>query len=325
MAMTKEERKDYDAFRYKMGDLKSGKHKKDKPKKPDSLRFVSIDGEAFISERYPESYYGLLTVSDISDTMLYQPRPLRTLEIFDFITRYGRRDNRRIMTGYGLGYDFDNWLRDIPDKLYYRFEQVDDWQPWQQGWEIKYIRNRILQLRRPITTDPKKNDHIWWIQDTIGYFQSSFVDALTKWGVDKLYPEQFAIIVEGKKHRGDFTEDKLEEVKIYNRAETDLHTILMNMLYRSALDAFEEVGLGLSTSHMSWYGPGSLAAQFLKQTDFIAEHPWFTKDPDLEAVLQGAAGPDIVAGILGEDYRFVPFSVAYSGGRIESAAVGDFV
>ena len=282
------------------------------PKDYGKLNFVSIDGEAFVSEDYPESYYGLLYSTQVGRS-LYRPRPLRTMEIFDYVTAYGARSNRSILTGYGLGYDFDNWLRDLPDRDYHRLEELDPAEDeWVRfgPWQLKYIRNRILRLRR--ASNPKRD---WWVQDTIGYFQSSFVEALKKWNLDKDFPEDFARVMEGKAERGTFTPDMLPRIQAYNETECRLHVEMMKRFARSMKTAFDHVGLRLSSSSRSWYGPGCVAGQYLEQTHFVEQHPAFMPTGD---------AADFISVNFPGIYADHPFIAAYTAGHIEGAAAGHF-
>ena len=69
-----------------------------------------------------------------------------------------------------------------------------------------------------------------------------------------------------------------------------------------------------------FYGPGALAKKFLKEIGFAAEHPLLDIPAEAEALLRAQSAAhwrDRRPWV----YRF-PFSAAYFGGRIESAAVG---
>lgn len=238
---------------------------KKEPKKPWNGRFVSVDGEGW------NGRYNLLACSAI-DYDLYSSRGLSTEACLEYLSGWQIKPGDALV-GFGLSYDFENLLRDIPD---------DDYIKLLNNEEIKfkhfiiknYIPRKFLEVQRileKVDEEGKPRKKTIFLQCTLGFFQTSFIGALKKFNIE--IPE---IITKGKEMRGDFSSKDLPFIKEYNREELRLLNELMDKLRTAGKEAFESIGLKPNFTPRTWFGPGAWASNFLRQTHWNDEHPAFT-------------------------------------------------
>ncbi len=294
-----------------------------KEKKPWEGRFVAFDGEGW------DGKYMIFACSAMPYD-LYDPEGLTTKMCLKYMTDYRIRGGDACV-GYGLSYDFENILADVPDddyKLLLQGEKINF-----HEYTIKYIPRKFLEVTKNSgRLDAKGNEYkkTIFLQDILGFFQSTFEKALEKWEIE--IPE---IIKIGKALRGDFNKQPVEFIKKYNREELRLMVEMMDKLRDADKDAFEPIGLQANHTPRIWYGPGSRASNFLRQTNWVEEHPEFTgeamenfraevlnyfpHDSDGSPALQ--SDKEILEY---ENIKKYPFAAAFFGGRIEAAALGTF-
>lgn len=293
---------------YKNDTRKGDRHKKDTPRKdyhkpgsPDRHKgrlqidrpwtgdFMSIDGEGW------DGKYTLLACNQFDDD-IYTPKGLTTLQCFEYLCR-PETDPNNAYVGFGLSYDFENMLRDIPDREY---------KILLEGKSIEFDKYTLKYI-------PRKMLDICWngkkicIQDVMGFYQSSFIDALKKWNIP-IPP----IIDQGKAMRNMFNEGGIDFIKAYNREELRLLSEMMNKYRQADIDAFKAVGLAPKHNSKIWYGAGSRANNFLSQTYWNLEHPKFTGEVFEE-----------LQELVPEEIKDYPFAAAFYGGRIEAAMIGE--
>lgn len=217
-------------------------------------RFIAVDGEGW------DGKYTLLQMTGEID--LFNSDGLSTMDILDYVadSHYG---SWNAFVGFGLSYDFENWLRDIPDL---EFDLLLDGETIQYGrYQLRYIPRKMLQIEFPMRNGRMRRLQI---SDVLGFFQDSFIGALEKWEID--VPE---IIRRGKAMREEFRPDQLDFVRQYNRHELLKICQLMEALREADEMAWQAIGLDANQGPRIWYGPGSRAANFLEQTGWIEEHP----------------------------------------------------
>lgn len=278
------------------------KAKSNKPRTPWKGHFVALDGEGW------EGKYTLLSCSELTYDA-YNPDGLSTLECLDYLADE-HLSGRNAFVGYGLSYDFENILRDVPDLDYIRLllgEKIEF-----GDYTISYIPRKILEFsyiasyRNKATGKPVRRTV--FIQDVLGFFQNTFEGALKKWGI-----KVPAIITKGKALRGDFHKAPLEFIKEYNRTELDLLVELMEKLREAHIKACDKINIAPNHTPRTWYGPGAWASNFLNQTRYLEEHPDFT-GPAFEELQE----------LVSETVKDFPFASAFYGGRIEAAALGEY-
>lgn len=290
------------------------KHKRKQPGKLWEPSFVAIDGEGI--DYKGQQRYSLFYASCYEDSITSR-YGLSTLAILRYLTL--KPVHRSAFVGFGLSYDFENILADVPDEDYRLLIEGEEVSFY--GYRLRYIPRKMLTIRKPYlkknkkTGEKKQAYYDVTLQDALGFFQSSFEQALAKWNV-----EAHPIIKEYKAKRGGFTWDDLPNIIAYNKAECDLLVTLMHKLYDAIVEAFESVGLHPKLSKRTWYGSGAIANLVLNATEWKSEHPDFhcTEESWTKHF------PPVA-----EDHKLFynhmyPFSFAYYGGRIEPCGNGEF-
>jgi hypothetical protein len=230
--------------------------------------FCAIDGEGVGND------YVLLD-SSLSDVpRLYTGERLRTVEILDWLWNLGKAAGYCTFVLYGAGYDYNNWMRDVPFEDVQRIQRsqpvrVGDYIVlWQQGFKFElrrilredktkpeYSNERYRYCRIKTKLGGLHQDYkglVFW--DVLPFWQTSFVKALAMTlGERTLQPE---LIAEGKAARGSFTHANIEWVSSYNKAECE-NLALMCVELDSWLS---EAGI----RPMHYNGPGSAAKALLR-------------------------------------------------------------
>lgn len=200
-------------------------------------QFYAIDGEAYTKDN--DHKYVLLAGSD--GKYIYDANGLGTIECFDHLLSLSKR--RRILVCFGLNYDANMIFRDMPEgKLR---ELHTERSVYWSNYFIEYIPRKWLTIKNTKTKQTVK------IYEVFGYFQTSFIKALTAWNLEP--PRE---IVEGKQLRSDFTEEQFKQILSYCIRECELLVQLMNSL-KSAM-------LSVDIKPRTWCGAGTVAAALLK-------------------------------------------------------------
>lgn len=205
--------------------------------------FVAIDGEAC------EDDYCLIA-SSADDRLINLNRGgLTSDQCLSFLASQPRRS---ILVCFGLGYDVNNWLRDLRkpalEQLWH--DKVCYWGDWRLEWipgcwfKIKHVSGASAV-----------------VHEVFRFFQSSFVSALEAWGIGA--PEE---IQRMKAERGSFKRADIDAVTRYCHYECDLLVEIMNQLR----DVCKEVNL----TPRKWIGAGALAAALLNREGMDAHHAY---------------------------------------------------
>lgn len=300
-------------------------HKKKKAKTPWEPKFIGVDGESFITgellpDGTPKQAYCLLLRHD--KEAIFDAAGLSTWDCLDYLTT--DVPPKTALVGYFLNFDFEWILKDLYQDEYKRLQHgetisifADEYRlQWFVGKKLVVYRVKPSARRYPPEARKAKHFQMITFQDVSGFFQSSFVSALKKWGFKD--DPRLEIITSGKAARGGFRLEDLEEVAKYNETEMELLEELMYEVYKSFKAAYTTAGLKYSVHSGTWSGPGTFASDFLKQTFWNEEHI----PPDAS---QAAYFSTLHKEHFGNDAALAyPFSLAYYGGRIELAAVGRF-
>lgn len=287
----------------------------------ESVRFVSFDGEGSMGR------YQLLACS-ATDEVLKSRYGLTTLQCLDYFIDLAERDiigSHDALIGFGLGYDFENILRDLPDSDYLKLRTgkriVYD------RYTIRYVNRKFLDVWVGTAKDVPSRRALR-LQDIYPYFQTSFVKACEQRGIE--LPE---VVYEGKRNRGGFRYADIDRIVVYNRAELVAMVRLAESLRTDFVAAFNAVGITPSIGTGAWYGPGSQAISVLQ----VAEtRQLVTRDDPLIAT---ALNTFVATRLCGVPDRILkssttrravssivhhPFVCMYFGGRIEAAMQGRF-
>jgi hypothetical protein len=236
--------------------------------------FIAIDGEGIKND------YVLLDSSLSDYARLYTGQRLTTLQCLDWLYNLAWHAGYGVFVLYGAGYDFNNWMRDIPFADVKRLANSQmvrvgnylvQWQPHFK-FELRLIRDedeskpeysdkRYIYKHIKTRLGDEREDYIgikFW--DVLPWWQTSFENALDLTLKDGRAIER-DLITAGKEARGTFTHDNIEWVSRYNKAEC------LNLAYMMCeLDAwFKTVGI----KPRYYNGPGS-AAKFL----LASNAPW---------------------------------------------------
>lgn len=212
-----------------------------------TIKFVGVDGEG-ITDSDGHHQYVMLRVGDL---LLYKDNAsLSPLDIFNFLADLPLDAT---YVGFFLGYDYTMWCKGLPPDFNAKLfaTTASDEFISVPGSNIECcLIGGCMEIRRKIGRGRyTRKIRIW---DTKGFFQGSFMSAISTWGIGSEAEHNF--IERMKKSRSDFTGTP-EEIA-YNKLECELLSKLMHKFYDAALQA----GLKLEV----FYGAGSLATAMLK-------------------------------------------------------------
>lgn len=252
--------------------------------------FIAVDGEA-IPDRY-----NLLMCSNGESVI--NMKELTTPECFDFLlsqvsSETGRRHKKKpVFVCFGLNYDVNMWLRDLSrealeavwslgEAVYCPKGSGNDWTLW---YKLTWLPGHMFRIQ--------KNGASVTIYEVWGFFQSSFVTALGKWGLEATPEMKFM-----KSHRGDFSTTEIDRVKDYCLSECNLLVQLMDKLEEACVEA--------EIVPRQWMGAGSLAGKLLSSRKWMKVAHRYDRD-------------------IGPDEAQEPILCAYFGGRVELLKQGEF-
>jgi hypothetical protein len=247
--------------------------------------FVAWDGEGIGRGR---RHQYVMFASSISDTII-ERRGLGTRCALDYFLAGVIARPRAVHVGFAISYDVNMILRDVPKSVLAQL-----WAAERVAWVPPRARTRYVLEYRPrkyfrVTREARgvRVTGTWW--DVWPFFQSSFVKALEKYGVES---EDFRDRIRAMKvQRSGFRARDLAAMSVYNRDECTALVQLMGKL----LTSLKAAGLTITR----WDGPGAIAAALLEKHQFR----------------------DAIAAPV-PDAALTAFQHAYYGGRIECAQYG---
>lgn len=287
----------------------------------DDMRFVAFDGEG------SKGLYWLLACS-ATDQVLVSEEGLGTDQCLGYFAKLlvsnVIRPNDAII-GYGLSYDFENILRDIPDDI---FEGLKKGERRRWGvWSLTYVQRKFLDVSF------SANGRRWRyrLQDIMPYFQISFVKACESRSI--VLPET---VYKGKRQRSSFKFSDMDRIRQYNHDELVAMVALAETLRSEFRSAFDKLGLNVALGRLMWYGPGAQAGATLAAMDY--DQLRMGRDADLiyeasslilDRQIALSVAPSLFDILHGKQFysriRSIwedPFCLAYYGGRIECAMQG---
>jgi hypothetical protein len=203
--------------------------------------FIAIDGEAC------EGEYVMMHRSGGQPMVDLRPGGLRTITCLEYLLGCPRPAN---LVCFGLGYDVNNWLRDLPRptlealwsrKVAYWRDYRIEWMP-KRWFSVKALDGRFAK-----------------VTEVFGFFQTSFVRALEAWGIGAP-----AEIERMKAQRGTFTRAEIAEVSHYCVHECELLVELMEGVREACADA--------GVMPKSWIGAGAIAMALLNRQEVKSHH-----------------------------------------------------
>lgn len=281
-----------------------------KSDRPQRVRFIALDGEGLNVNDRPQPYVLLASSAD-ADGHLWSDdeNGLTTEECLSYLCNLARKNRGAVFVGYGLSYDFNQILRNIPGGVLRKIQGYTDkngkrhesnYTSWQAADGVNYVlRYRARKELWIAINNPQWKSYLkpsvnnqkyllsFSIWDVHGFFQLSFVKAIRSY-LGEL-PE-LGIIDLGKEKRADFQPENKQFMIDYNAAECELLVLLMNKLEENLHSANLPV--------KRWDGAGAVAAS-LMQREKVKLH-------------YGTQPPEVIRA--GE--------YAYAGGHIEAFKIG---
>lgn len=239
--------------------------------------FLALDGEG---------WDGKYTLLASRKGAIENPEGLSTLDCLSFLLGLAKRNPGAIAIGFGISYDVNMMLRDLPDESILELLTEDVNRTIYQGYEITYYPKKIFEVKKD------RAKFTWY--DVFSFFGTSFVGALRKFLPQHPKLEEIAL---GKARRGSFTAADLPMMRSYNEAELEALEDLAGKL----AELFESQGIYLSR----WHGPGALASYLLSPEgyDIIEDFPRY----------RPSSIPQELANV---------WDCAFFGGRIENILTG---
>lgn len=207
----------------------------------------------------------------------------------DFITSIPKT---HIIVGYGLTYDVEHWIRDLPEKKMLRLKENNSvlW----KNYSIHYIPGKLFSVSK---YDKHRKEFIasQTVYDIVGFFQSPFAESIRKWNVGTEPEYQF--IERMKLARPNFQDIGIETLQ-YNHMEGK-HGV---KLFRRLRDEYTKLGLRVSRP----VGAGAIASAMFRIHRVEDYMPTFQPIPT-DVMLQGYIGGRFDVAKLG----FIPTAYEY--------------
>lgn len=235
-------------------------------------RFVGVDGEGVT---LPDGIHRYVLLSVGTESLTNGGEHLTWGEVFRFIYEHNTRNPDSVYVGFYLGYDFTQWLRTLPAERAARLLTipgqasrvrrtsggnpvpfaVDARDHTDTRWQFDILAAKRIKFR------PAGSKRWTYVCDAGGFFQSSFLMAIDPktWTEPVASAEEYALIVAGKRERATAV---LNSAMIrYNITENTVLARLMTRLDRGLRQS------GLKLHDNQWFGPGQVAAAWLKSVD----------------------------------------------------------
>lgn len=219
--------------------------------------FIALDGEGAGTDEIGRQNYQLLRAGDIGSFNKWIDKShgssrLQTHECLNFILSMPRD---AILVGYFFGYDVTQILRDLPPNrmadLFASKEDRKNRYTYWQAYGIEYVPKQYFRVCR-IDRETCKviPGTARTINETGGFFQKSFVEAIRDWQIGA--PETVDMIARNKDRREQFTSIGAEESE-YCKQECRLLAQLMTK--------FRETCASAGIVPRQWRGAGHIAAR----------------------------------------------------------------
>lgn len=250
------------------------------------------DGSLITFTPEPQPYV-LLANSKGERIIADNPRKgLSTYQCFKFLLDEKEKYPNSIFVGYGFNYDVNQMLGSWPDRWLKGLYQ--DNQVKAGNYIVKWFPRKFFNITQ---FKPRRRSVI--VYDTIGFFQSSFLEACRKY----LGSSDLALIERGKESRSVFEWEQLEDFIIpYNDMELSMLVRVMDILRKDLAKA------GVYPSQ--WYGPGAVAQKVMSKYKVPIAREFPTVVPN-----------GVVPRIKGVNHAA---QFAMAGGRFEHYWLGHF-
>ncbi len=213
--------------------------------------FIGWDGEG-ITRNHKHRY--VLLCNSEGDS-LYNPRGLNTVQTLDWLCDVARDHKQANHVMFGGSYDANMILEGLG--FYQASELANRGVLYVSKFRIEYRPRKFLRITRyrpgsrPLHENQTGSITLW---DTIGFFQTSFVNALTGWLPDA---DDLPMITDMKTRRSSFTDEQIDDIRAYCISECRLLVELMSTMR----DYMREVDC---VPHR-WDGAGAIASILLQR------------------------------------------------------------
>jgi hypothetical protein len=299
-------------------------HEKEREGKRNRVKlkpFLAIDGEGGGTDALGRQNYFLMVASGQTPGEQYvlhrQGKPLSTRDCLEFILSLPAD---RKLVAYGTGYDGTQVLRGI--KLPTLRQILNPRQgkngPWYTYWgddAIIYQQGQYFRVARVDRSGLKPavvKGSCRTINETLGFFQCSFVKAIKDWNIGT--EEDRRIIAENKARRDEFSE-LTGEIINYCKLECRYLAMLMT--------EFREVCAAAGILPRQWRGAGWLAAALLKKHG-VPKRPLTEREAAALAERKPSKNPKPSEPRRPKrDPKFeIAANAAFYGGRFEVSTIG---
>ena len=213
------------------------------------IEFVGIDGESDTVGK--DHRYTLLAASGTNGVQrwVYDAKGLSTVRCFEFILDLPKECT---YVAFGWNYDVNMILRDVPLKNLIQLWKTGSTR-W-NGYSIQWIPSKLFNIRSGKGRSKR-------IYDVFGFFQSSFVNALKKWGFTPNGEMESM-----KAQRSAFDSSMKEQIIEYCLDECVQLSELMEELQIALYS------VGLETKN--WIGAGAIASELMKRHGVKENHEY---------------------------------------------------
>lgn len=198
--------------------------------------------------------------------------------------------NSHIIVGYGLSYDVEHWLKDVPAAKMLELKKTGT--VWWRRYLLRYIPNKVFSVSK---WRKKRKIGSNTVYDIVGFFQAEFKSAIRTWNVGTQAEWEF--IDRMKDARPGFG-DVTDETLAYNHMEGK-HGI---QLFRRVREEYTRLELRVQRP----VGAGSIASAMFRKHRIDNYFPVFQPVP-VEVMLQSYIGGrfDVARiGFIGNVYEY---------------------
>lgn len=242
-------------------------------RKKETRMFIAIDGEGVTDHNdiyeyesnkkkkvAPKHRYTLLGTSTGHYIEDYR-KGLSTVDCLEFLLDLSADNKDAIIVGFSINYDVNMILKDLDYETASKL-----WNEGQCVYQAQDTKYRITWLPSKSFSIDSSDGQSVIVYDVFGFFQSSFIAALSSFGFD--IPKE---ITEGKADRSSFTSKQKESIRKYNKIECDLLVAMLNKLRASMIEC------GFLPDR--WHGAGAIASLMMKrnridQHNFMPQGFW---------------------------------------------------
>lgn len=212
---------------------------------------------------------------------------LSTVACFEFLQQLKQKYPDHKFVGFGFNYDVNMMLKDVPKtQLQWLWKDSEGMVVLDNtAYHLSWIPSKMFRIKSKVSVQ---------IQDTFGFFQTSFIKALLDWNIPG-GKEVMERIESGKQQRSEFTTEDIPEMLRYCHDECEMLVLLMEDLQ----EALREAEIYLK----NWQGAGSVAAALFQKYQLREYH---VSDDELDEKLRDAV------------------MYAYFGGRFQMLQQGRF-